>query len=179
MQVYCYFLVNKIRCDNIGAFISSNYRYFISGKAFFNSSLSSSITTFGDIQVNPVVLDSGGSTLSVSLYTTFSAGQTISTQASRGYLDLDGAKQYHNTLGNFKIGNAQVISLPDDNTLSSTADAMQTLFTGTNNTIGVIPDMGSSQQLVFLLQTNAADIDLGGGNAYTMQLIYNNKVIGF
>lgn len=56
---------------------------------------------------------------------------------------------------------------------------MQSLFSGTNNTIGVIPDMGSSQQLVFLLQTNAADIDLGGGNAYTMQLIYNNKVIGF
>ncbi len=124
-------------------------------------------------------MDGSGSALTVSLYTTFTAGQTISTQASRGYLDLDGAKQYHNTLGNFKIGNAQVISLPDDNTLSSTADAMQTLFTGTNNTIGVVPDMGSSQQLVFLLQTSAADIDLGGGNAYTMQLIYNNKVIGF
>ena len=39
--------------------------------------------------------------------------------------------------------------------------------------------MGSSQQLVFLLQTINSDLDTGGGNAYSMRLIYNNKVIGF
>ncbi len=39
--------------------------------------------------------------------------------------------------------------------------------------------MGSSQQLVFLLQTINSDLDTGGGNAYSMRLIYNNKIIGF
>jgi hypothetical protein len=39
-------------------------------------------------------------------------------------LDLDGAKAYHNT-NTFKIGNAQVVSMKDDKTLSSTANAMK------------------------------------------------------
>ncbi len=41
-----------------------------------------------------------------------------------------------------------------------------------------MPDLGSSQQLVFLIQTLQSDI-LGGTDLYTINLLYNNKVIGF
>jgi hypothetical protein len=44
----------------VGAFININFRYFISGKAYFNSATNSSLTTFGDISIVPIVLDSAG-----------------------------------------------------------------------------------------------------------------------
>lgn len=69
--------------------------------------------------------------------------------------------------------------MKDDKTLSSTANAMKQFFTGTNNTVGIVPDLGNSQQLVFMLQTLNSDIDIGEGNDYSIKLLYNNKVIGF
>ena len=162
----------------MGAFININFRYFISGKAYFNSATPATLTTFGDVSIVPKVLDSNGAELPVSLYLNLAPGTSINVKTSRSYLDLDGTKAYHNT-NSFKIGNAQVVSMKDDKTLSSTAHAMQEFFTGTNNTIGVVPDLGSAQQLVFLIQTMNSDLDAGGGNAYSMRLIYNNKIIGF
>ncbi len=155
----------------------TSYRYFISGKTFFSFGTASPITKFGDIAINPVVYDSSGNALSVSLYTALAPGTGINLKVSKSYLDLDGSLSYHD-INDFKIGNAQVISMPDDKTLSSTANAMQSFFTGTNNTVGIVPDLGSSQQLVFLIQTLQADIS-GGTDYYTMNLLYNNKVIGF
>jgi len=155
----------------------TSYRYFISGKTFFSFGTSSPISNFGDISIVPIVYDSSGNLLPVSLYTPLAPGTTITLRTSRSYLDLDGTLSYHNT-NNFKIGNAQVISMPDDNTLSSTANAMQSFFSGTNNTVGIVPDLGGSQQLVFLIQTQLADVS-GGTDNYTMNLLYNNKVIGF
>jgi hypothetical protein len=67
----------------------------------------------------------------------------------------------------------------DDNTLSSTANAMKEFFTGSNNTVGVVPDLGDSQQLVFMLQTASSDVSTGASNDFEMKLLYNNKVIGF
>lgn len=55
---------------------------------------------------------------------------------------------------------------------------MKDFFSGVNNTIGIVPDLGTSQQLVFLLQTQLADVS-GGTDYYQMNLLYNNKVIGF
>lgn len=51
----------KLVCENVGAFINTNYRYFISGKAYFGGGTGSSLTTFGDVEIIPVVLDSSGS----------------------------------------------------------------------------------------------------------------------
>jgi len=158
----------------------TSYRYFISGKTFFSFGTVSPIANFGDITIFPVVYDSIGSALSVTLYTytPLDPGTpTLTLRVSRSYLDLDGATSYHDT-NDFKIGNAQVISMKDDKTLSSTANAMKEFFTGTNNTVGVVPDLGDSQQLVFLIQTAQADVS-GGTDFYTMNLLYNNKVIGF
>jgi len=155
----------------------TSYRYFISGKTFFSSTTTSPVTIFGDISILPIVYDSSGNSLSVTLYTPLAPGASINVKASKGYLDLDGAVSYHDT-NDFKIGNAQVISMKDDKTLSSTANAMQSFFTGTNNTIGIVPDLGTSQQLVFLIQTQPADVS-GATDKYTMNLLYNNKVIGF
>lgn len=155
----------------------TSYRYFISGKTYFSFGTTSPITTFGDISINPVVYDSTGTALPVTLYTPLAPGTSIPLRVSKSYFDLDGSKAYHNT-NDFTIGNAQVISMPDDKTLSSTANAMKAFFTGTNNTVGIVPDMGTSQQLVFLLQTQLADVS-GATDFYTMNLMYNNKVIGF
>lgn len=91
------------------------------------------------------------------MYAPLTPGTGIVLQPSKSYLDLDGATSYHDT-NDFKIGNAQVISMPDDKTLSSTANAMKSFFGGSNNTVGIVPDLGSSQQLVFLIQTQLAHI---------------------
>lgn len=70
-------------CENVGAFINTAYRYFISGKAYFDSGISSSISGFGDVEIVPIVYDSTGAELSVSLYTALSSGDTITVHDSQ------------------------------------------------------------------------------------------------
>lgn len=52
----------------------------------------------------------------------------------------------------------------DDGTLSSTANAMKLLTQGTNNTMGIVPDLGVPQQLLFLMKVNT--ISSGTGNNF-------------
>lgn len=86
----------------------------------------------------PIVYDSSGNLLSVSLYTKLQPGTSMTVKVGRSYLDQD---NMHNP-DIFRIGNAQVVSMKDDKTLSSTANAMKDFFTGTNNTVGIVPDLG-------------------------------------
>ena len=100
-------------------------RYFISGKTFFSASGATTINTFGDISITPVVYDSTNALLSVSLYTALApGGPAINIKVGRSYLDQDDSQQLHNP-DHFRIGNAQVVSMKDDKTLSSTANAMK------------------------------------------------------
>lgn len=98
-------------------------------------------------------------------------------QISQEFLDTSG---YHNT-GTRKIGNAQVVSYYDDLTLSSTANGIQGFLQGSNSSVGVIPDLGTSQQLLFLLNTPTASIynASNGATDFTIQLLFNSYVIGF
>ena len=163
-EVYCsYDTSNKrIVCKNVGAFINTSFRYFISGKAFFDSNTISPISTFASVSVTPVVYDrSGVQILTPVLYTDL-AGQSTNVEVSKELLDTAG---YHNT-GSYSIGNAQVVSYYDDKTLSSTANAAQGFLQGNNASVGIIPDLGVSQQLIFLLKTSNSDI-AAGGNAAT------------
>lgn len=77
---------------------------------------------------------------------------------SKSFLDTSG---FHNE-GSKKIGVAQIVSHYDDGTLSSTANAVKDFYYGTNSTIGIVPDLGVSQQLLFLMKV--ADITGGSGN---------------
>jgi hypothetical protein len=56
---------------------------------------------------------------------------------------------------------------------------MKGFLTGTNSTIGIVPDLGVSQQLLLLMKVNAVSGGSGSGNAYSMRLLYNSQVIGF
>lgn len=72
------------------------------------------------------------------------------------------------------------MSYSDDLTLSSTANAINGFFTGSNSTVGIIPDLSSSQQLLFLLNVPTSSMDSGtSNNTFVMKLLYNSKVIGF
>lgn len=79
------------------------------------------------------------------------------------------------------MGNAQVVSYNDDLSLSSAANAIQGFLQGTNTTVGIVPDLGTSQQLVFLIKTLSTEMSRIGNTAtdYTIKLMFNNKVIGF
>jgi hypothetical protein len=181
MQVYCFYTsasTGSIECDNVGPFIMTGFRYFISGKAFYLNQGTSSISNFGYTSILPVVYSSTGTLLSsVTLYTPLTPNSpAIALRSSPNFLD-NNAGGYHDT-NTFKIGNTQVISMPDDGTLSSLGNAMSGFFFGTNNTVGVVPDMGYNQQLVFLLKTPSAQVS-GATDYYTMNLLYNNKVIGY
>jgi hypothetical protein len=99
---------------------------------------------------------------------------------SKEFLDLSsspGGFHYRNA---FQFGNAKVVSARDDGTLSSTANAMLDVLSGTNTTIGVAPDLGVSQQLLFIMKVANADIGTSGnGRNFMTKIMYNNKVIGF
>lgn len=69
--VYCsYDTTNKqIICTNVGAFINTGYRYFISGKAFFAYGTTSPVS-FGGVSITPIVYSNSGSQISgPQLYT--------------------------------------------------------------------------------------------------------------
>ena len=72
-----------------------------------------------------------------------------------------------------------MVSFEDDGTLSSTANAMDGFMHGTNTTIGIVPDLGVSQQLLFLLNVGSITGGGGTGDSYVTKLLYNSKVIGF
>jgi hypothetical protein len=84
LTVYCYYdtVGLAINCQNVGAFINTNYRYFISGKAYFSSSVTSPVT-FGAVAITPIVYSNTGSLiLTPSLYTPL-AGVSIVLQISQ------------------------------------------------------------------------------------------------
>ena len=58
---------------------------------------------------------------------------------------------------------------------------MSGFLQGTNSSVGIIPDLGVSQQLLFLLKTSTSDISAGGNAAtdYTTELIFNSDVVTF
>ena len=178
-SVHCsYDTANKrLVCKNVGAFISTAFRYFVSGKAFFESATSSPVASFAAVSIAPVVYDDAGTQILTPVLYTDLAGQSTNVETSKELLDTAG---YHNT-GSYKIGNAQVVSFYDDQTLSSTANAMQGFLQGSNSSVGIIPDLGVSQQLLFLLKTGTADISAGGNAAthFTTELLFNSGVITF
>ena len=161
--VYCFYdTTNKrIQCNNVGAFINTSYRYFVSGKAFFDSATSSPIASFAAVAITPVVYNSAGTLISGTVLYTSLTGQSTTVEVSKEMTDTSG---YHST-GSRSIGTAQVVSYYDDKTLSSTANAMQGFLQGTNSTVGVVPDLGVSQQLLFLLKTSTAEMSQGANPA--------------
>jgi hypothetical protein len=50
---------------------------------------------------------------------------------------------------------------------------------GTNSTVGVVPGLGGSQQLLFLLKTTTAQISSGAATSFTINVMFNNQVISF
>lgn len=79
LKVYCHFDTSAkyLICDNVGPFININYRYFISGKAYYSSTAGSSVSGFGNVQILPVVYNSAGTLLSVNLYAALNSGDTV------------------------------------------------------------------------------------------------------
>lgn len=73
---------------------------------------------------------------------------------------------------------SRVISIYDDGTLSSTANAMKELTTGNNLTMGIVPDLGVPQQLLFLMKVPTVS-NGAVSNDYHMRVLYNNKAIDF
>lgn len=75
LTVFCSYLWPTLTCQNVGAFINTNFRYFISGKAYFSNSLSSTLSSFGDVKILSVVKDSNGNLLpSVKLFSDLATG---------------------------------------------------------------------------------------------------------
>jgi hypothetical protein len=85
LEVYCHYNTGteKLICENVGPFINTAYRYFISGKVHFDSGASSSISDFGDVEIDPIVYDSDGAELPVSLYNALVSSETITIHDSQ------------------------------------------------------------------------------------------------
>lgn len=56
---------------------------------------------------------------------------------------------------------------------------MNGFLKGTNSTIGIVPDLGVSQQLLLLMKVASVAGGSGSGNQFKMRLMYNNQVVGF
>ena len=80
--VYCSYTSPNIICKNVGAFINTNYRYFISGKAFFSSGTASPLL-FGGVAIAPVVYDNNGVLIATPQLYTSLAGQSTTVATSQ------------------------------------------------------------------------------------------------
>jgi len=57
---------------------------------------------------------------------------------------------------------------------------MADVFNGTNTTIGIVPDLGVSQQLLFMMKAANADIGVSAnGRSFVTKILYNSQVVGF
>jgi hypothetical protein len=61
----------------------ANYRYFISAKAYFSSSLGATLSNFGDVSILSVVKDTSGNVISgVKLFNDLTTGETVPVVAN-------------------------------------------------------------------------------------------------
>lgn len=151
-------------------------RYFICGKAYYDSSTPSSLANFGDVTIESVVYDDSGNRVpGVVLFTPLVTTNTIMVSQNTEYLDLAGI---HSPTKALRYG--QVVSFKDDQSRSALDRAIESFTTGNSSTVGIIPNLSGSQQLLFLLNVPQSKMStLSGNNQYEMKLLYNSKVIGF
>jgi hypothetical protein len=88
--VYCYYDTTnstnkKIVCKNVGAFINTNYRYFVSGKAFFayTSNSPSPISNFATVSISPVAYTSTGTQILTPVLYNDLGAQSVNLQVSQ------------------------------------------------------------------------------------------------
>lgn len=93
------------------------------------------------------------------------------------FLDTSGGGWHASTNA---LGYTRIVSYNDDLTLSSTANAIKGFYTGTNSTVGIVPNLSGSQQLLFLLKVPSGSMYSGSSNnSFVMKILYNNQVIDF
>lgn len=101
-------------------------------------------------------------------------------QTSKEWLDLGSSPPGFHYRNAYQFGNAKIVSAPDDGTLSATADGIANVLLNSNTTVGIVPDLGVSQQLLFLMKVNNADIGTSSnGRSFVTKILYNTNVIGF
>lgn len=64
LKVVCSYDVSTkyLICENVGAFVKTGYRYFISGKVYYSSvTVGTSVSGFGDVQIQPIIYSATGS----------------------------------------------------------------------------------------------------------------------
>lgn len=70
--------------------------------------------------------------------------------------------------------------MPDDGSKTSLGKGILGFMNNTNTTVGIIPNLGMPQQLLFLLKVPRNAINLvATNNIFKMEVLYNNQVIGF
>ncbi|KAL4473220.1 hypothetical protein ABPG72_015601 [Tetrahymena utriculariae] len=176
-KVSCYFttisLLGYIKCVNIGAFQDPSIQYFIAAKVYYSSTAADPVN-FGGISITSVVQDASGSPIpNINLFGD-ALGQKITLQANTEYLDTTG---WHSSTA-WSLGTTQIISTPDDGTLSGVPNGINALLTGQLNTVGIVPSLQTSQQLIFFLKVTPAQTGTDG-NYYRMSILYNPSVVKY
>jgi hypothetical protein len=147
----------------VGSFYDTTMRYFICGKAYYDSTTASSLTNFGDVTIQSVVYDYSGNLINgVVLFTPLVTTNTIAVSQNTEYLDSAGI---HSATKAVRYG--QVVSFKDDRSRSALDQAIESFTTGNTSTVGIIPNMVGSQQLMFLLNVPQNKMSsLSGNNQY-------------
>ena len=82
MTVFCSYVTTQIVCKNVGAFINTGYRYWISGKAFFASTTASTLA-FGGVSIVTMVYSSTGVQILTPVLYNDLAGVTLNVATSQ------------------------------------------------------------------------------------------------
>lgn len=99
----------------------------------------------------------------------------MAVSTSSQFLDLAGIHS-----PSYSVRYTQVVSYKDDLSRSALGLAMMGFTQGNASTVGVVPNLNTSQQLIFLLNVPQSKMStLSGNNQYQMKLLYNSHVIGF
>ncbi|KAL4476525.1 hypothetical protein ABPG74_010258 [Tetrahymena malaccensis] len=176
-KVSCYFTIvsslGYIKCVNIGAFQDPSIQYFIAAKVYYANTAPDPVN-FGGISIKSVVSDASGNPIPNTNLFGDALGQKITLQANSEYLDTSG---WHSSAA-WSLGTTQIISTPDDGTLSGVPNGINALLTGQLNTVGIVPSLQTSQQLIFFLKVTPAQIGVDG-NYYRMSILYNPSVVKY
>ncbi len=116
---YCSYTYPELICTNVGAFTDPALRYFVSAKAYYDSTTTTSIPNFGGITLESVVYDDFGSRINgVLLFPPLVVG-LMPVSASSQFLDLAGIHS-----SSLSVRYTQIFSYKDDNSRSALGKAM-------------------------------------------------------
>ena len=175
----CYYdsVLKEVVCMNVGAFLDTTIEYFVAVKAFYDSTTGATVTNYGQVTVESII----NGVRSESIYNLL-AGTTVNVYQNTEFMDTAG---WHSRTA-FGFGSTQIVTAAEDTTqfLKATPLAITGFLSSGASAVGVVPQDGTVQQLLYFIKADETALCGGPGtcgtNAYMrMNVLFNPRIVQF